>query len=127
MKIVESGARRDLGDFSAAVRTLEGRELRTRSRAPWVARLRYAYAEALLAAGDTERAREWFERAAGVDALGQTDAADRLAELEGIVVVDTLAEAADEAAVPLDAGRTADTSTTSPTDSKRRTRGTTDS
>ena len=82
MKIVESGARRDLGDTAAAIRTLEGRELRSRSRAPWVPRLRYAYAEALLADGQVDAAREWFERAAGVDAEGLTDAAERVAELE---------------------------------------------
>ena len=82
MKIVESGARRDLGDSAAAIRTLEGRELRSRSRASWVPRLRYAYAEALLADGQVDAAREWFERAAGVDTEGATDAADRVAELQ---------------------------------------------
>ncbi len=94
MRIVESGARRDLGDFAAAVRTLEGRELRSRSSEPWVARLRYAYAEALLDAGRSEAAREWFRAAAEVDAHGDTDAAERVAELEGLVVVDTLADSA---------------------------------
>lgn len=88
MKIVESGARRDLGDAAAAVRTLEGRELRTQTREPWAARLRYAYADALLADGQTAAAREWFERAAGVDVEAQTDAAERLAQLDGIDVVD---------------------------------------
>lgn len=82
MRIVESGARRDLGDAKAAIRALEGRELRSRSRASWVPRLRYAYAEALLADGQVEQAREWFERAAGVDTDGYTDAADRLEALE---------------------------------------------
>jgi hypothetical protein len=81
MRIVESGARRDLGETQAAVRTLEGRELRSRSRASWVPRLRYAYADALLADGQVEAAREWFERAAGVDTDGFTDATERLAEL----------------------------------------------
>lgn len=89
MLIVESGARRDLGDTAAAVRVLEGRELRSRSRAAWVPRLRYAYADALLADGQQEAAREWFERAAGVDAHGYTDAAERVAELEGLTVIDT--------------------------------------
>ena len=37
----------------------------------------------LLADGQPEAAREWFERAAGVDAEGYTDAAERLAELDG--------------------------------------------
>jgi tetratricopeptide (TPR) repeat protein len=90
LRIVESGARRDVGDTAAAIRTLEGRELRSRSREPWVPRLRYAYAEALLADGQEVAAREWFERAAGVDAEGYTDAAERVAELEGLQVVDTM-------------------------------------
>jgi len=82
MRIVESGARRDLGQTGAAVRTLEGRELRSRTRADWSPRLRYAYAEALLADGQREQAREWFERAAGVDVNDVTDAAERVAELD---------------------------------------------
>lgn len=81
MRIVESGARRDLGQTEAAVRGLEGRELRARTRADWSPRLRYAYAEALLADGQRELAREWFERAEGVDVNDVTDAADRVAEL----------------------------------------------
>lgn len=90
LRIVESGARRDQGDTAAAIRTLESRELRSRSREPWVPRLRYAYADALLADGQTEAAREWFERAAGVDRDGHTDAAERVAELEGLIVIDTV-------------------------------------
>jgi tetratricopeptide (TPR) repeat protein len=89
LRIVESGARRDLGDPGAAIRALEGRELRSRAREPWVPRLRYAYAEALQADGQTGAALEWFERAAGVDADGYTEAAERVAELEGLVVIDT--------------------------------------
>lgn len=81
MRIVESGARRDLGQVEAAVAVLAGRELRSRSREPWVARLRYAYAEALLADGQPAAALEWFERAAGIDADGHTDALERVEEL----------------------------------------------
>lgn len=81
MRIVESGARRDLGQPAAAVRVLEGEQLRSRSRAAWVPRLRYAYAEALLADGRPAQAREWFERAAGADALGLTDADERASDL----------------------------------------------
>ncbi len=90
LKIVESGARRDLGDHAAAIRVLEGRELRSRSRQAWAPRLRYAYAEALLSDGQRDAAREWFERAAGIDAEGYTDAAERVAELEGLQVIDTV-------------------------------------
>jgi hypothetical protein len=82
MLIVASGARRDQGDLAAAIRTLDVPELRSRSRAPWAPRIRYAYADALLADGQTAHAREWFERAAGLDPDGLTDAEERVAELE---------------------------------------------
>ena len=81
--IVEAGARRDLGQLDAALRTLENAPLRSRSRAGWVVRLRYAYADTLLAAGRRSEAVEWFHRTVGVDAEETTDAADRVAELEG--------------------------------------------
>ena len=92
MTIVEAGARRDTGDVAAALRTLDASQLRSRSRAPWTARLRYAYADTLLAAGRPAEARVWFERAAGVDAEGVTDAAERLAELDGLAVLDVDAD-----------------------------------
>src|SRR3954468_11616105 len=38
MTIVEAGARRDLGEFDAALRTLENAPLRSRSREEWVVR-----------------------------------------------------------------------------------------
>jgi tetratricopeptide (TPR) repeat protein len=82
MLIVAAGARRDLGQIDAAIRTLEGPRLTSRMRAPWVARMRYAYADLLLTAHRTEEAREWFERALGVDHDHLTDAADRIAELD---------------------------------------------
>ncbi len=82
MLIVEAGARLDLGDAASALRTLQSGHLHARSREPWLARLRYAYADALLATGDRAGAREWFERAAGVDAAGVTDAVERLADFE---------------------------------------------
>lgn len=80
--IVEAGARRDLGELDAAIRTLENAPLRSRSRADWVVRLRYAYADTLLAAGRREDAIEWFHRTVGVDSEEITDAADRVAALE---------------------------------------------
>lgn len=81
--IVEAGARRDLGEIEGALRTLEHAPLRSQSRADWVARLRYAYADTLLAAGRREEAVEWFHRTVGVDGNQVTDAHERLAELEG--------------------------------------------
>jgi predicted negative regulator of RcsB-dependent stress response len=56
--------------------------------APWAARLRYAYADALLAIGRTDEARDWFARAVEADAEGTTDAAERLLELDGVVLDD---------------------------------------
>jgi hypothetical protein len=89
MTIVEAGARRDLGEIDGALRTLESAPLRSRSRAPWVTRLRYAYADTLQAAGRTDDAIVWFHRTVGTDGEGITDAVERLAALEGTVLTDT--------------------------------------
>jgi hypothetical protein len=88
MTIVEAGARRDMGDLDAAIRTLENAPLRSRSREDWVVRLRYAYADTLLAAGRRDDAVEWFHRTVGIDSDGVTDAAERAAELEGVTFVE---------------------------------------
>jgi tetratricopeptide (TPR) repeat protein len=90
MTIVEAGARADLGELDGALSTLESAPLRSRSRADWVARLRYAYADLLLRAGRRDDAIEWFHRTEGVDGHGVTDAAERLVELEGLTVTDTV-------------------------------------
>jgi tetratricopeptide (TPR) repeat protein len=82
MTIVEAGARRDLGQIDAALRTLEHAPLRSKSRADWVVRLRYAYADTLVAAGRREEAVEWFHRTVAIDGNEITDAAVRAAELE---------------------------------------------
>ena len=82
--IVAAGARRDLGQPEAAVLTLQVPALRSRARGEWLARLRYAYADALLEVGRTDEARSWFAQAAVVDPEGITDAAERLDEVEGI-------------------------------------------
>jgi tetratricopeptide (TPR) repeat protein len=82
MTIVEAGARRDLGELDAALRTLESAPLRSKSRADWVVRLRYAYADTLLAAGRTGDAAEWFHRTVAIDGHQITDAAERATELE---------------------------------------------
>lgn len=88
LRIVESGARRDLGQHDAAVVALQVPELRARAVRPWSARLFYVYADALLDAGRESEALEWFSRAATADDEGETDAGERVAELEGVVVVD---------------------------------------
>jgi tetratricopeptide (TPR) repeat protein len=84
--IVVSGARGDLGQAEAAVLALQVSALDTPAVRPWTARLRYAYAAALLAADRPQQARQWFARAAEVDPEGETDAADQLLELDGIVL-----------------------------------------
>jgi hypothetical protein len=88
MLIVAAGARRDMGQTAAAIQTLEVPELTKRTRAEWLPRLRYAYADALAEAGRTEDALVWFHRAAGADADGSTGAAERAAELEGLQFTD---------------------------------------
>ncbi|TDW83179.1 hypothetical protein [Kribbella sp. VKM Ac-2566] len=86
--IVAAGARRDKGQTAAAVQMLEVPELTKRTRAEWLPRLRYAYADALAEAGRTDDALVWFHRAAGVDGDGVTGAAERAAELEGLEFTD---------------------------------------
>jgi tetratricopeptide (TPR) repeat protein len=84
--IVAAGARGDLGQHEAAVAMLQVRELTGDDDAEWAARLRYAYADSLLAAGRRDEAREWFARAAAVDEEQLTDAAERLLELDGVSI-----------------------------------------
>jgi tetratricopeptide (TPR) repeat protein len=84
LRLVESGIRRDQGLADAAVLALQVPELTGGRLHPWSARLFYAYADALLAAGRADEARDAFARAAAADADGETDAADRLDELDGI-------------------------------------------
>ena len=82
MTLVEAGARRDLGQLDAALRTLEMAPLNSKSRAAWVVRLRYAYADTLLAAGRETDALAWFHRTQAIDGEQITDAAERADELE---------------------------------------------
>ena len=86
--IVAAGARRDMGQTAAAIQTLEVPELTKRTRADWLPRLRYAYADALEEAGRTDDALVWFHRAAGADGDGSTGAAERAARLEGLEFTD---------------------------------------
>ncbi|WP_246260290.1 tetratricopeptide repeat protein [Streptomyces typhae] len=88
MRLVAAGARRDMGQVDAAIVTLQSPELASHSVQPWTARLRYAYADALLAAEREDEAREWFAKAVEADKDGSTDASDRLAELDGVEFVD---------------------------------------
>jgi hypothetical protein len=100
LRIVASGARQDLGQFDAAVLTLQCPQLND-AKAPWAPRLRYAYAEALIAAGRVEDGRDWMVRAVDADADGVTEAAERLAEIDGVTFLTTeFDEEVDDAPAP---------------------------
>ena len=76
MRIVAAGARRDMGQMDAAVITLTCRELKSENN-EWSVRLRYAYADALDAAGRHDEAKEWFIKCAELDGEELTDALER--------------------------------------------------
>jgi tetratricopeptide (TPR) repeat protein len=96
MRLVAAGARRDMDQLDAAIVTLQSPELASNTVQPWTARLRYAYADALLSAGREDEAREWFAKAVESDKDGSTDASDRLAEMDGVEFVDAFVEEGDE-------------------------------
>ncbi|WP_079167788.1 tetratricopeptide repeat protein [Streptomyces pactum] len=106
MRLVAAGARRDMGQLDAAIVTLQSPELASNSVQPWTARLRYAYADALLAAGREQEAREWFAKAVESDRDGSTDASDRLAEMDGVEFMDALDEREAESDVASSPGET---------------------
>jgi tetratricopeptide (TPR) repeat protein len=88
MIIVEAGARHDLGQVPESRRILERavHQVGTsdpRLRLP-MARLRYALADILLGAGEDAAARAMFAAAAKLDADGETDAQQRVDELDGM-------------------------------------------
>jgi tetratricopeptide (TPR) repeat protein len=95
MRLVAAGARQDMGQAEAAVVTLQSSELASNAVHPWTARLRYAYADALLAVNREPEAREWFAKALEADQNGTTDASDRLAQLDGVEFVDAFDDADD--------------------------------
>lgn len=83
LRIVVAGARMDLGQFDQAVVTLQTPDLDNSRTGIAAARLFYAYADALVAAGRTKDGVTWFLNAAAADLEGDTDAEDRVAELTG--------------------------------------------
>jgi tetratricopeptide (TPR) repeat protein len=89
LHIVESGIRRDQGLPDAAVVALQLPELTEKRRGKAAnGRLFYAYADALLDAGRDEEAREWFGKAAAADPTGETDAAERVDDLDDVLFED---------------------------------------
>ncbi len=79
--IVVAGARRDLGQIEAALSVFERAGVDPKNPKPGSARLWYAYADALEAAGRTQDAIQWFGAAAKADYQDDTDAAERAAKL----------------------------------------------
>ncbi len=82
MTIVEAGARKDMGQIDAALRTLELAPINSKARQAWVVRLRYTYADLLEFAGRDQDALAWFHRTHAIDAEELTDAAERAEALE---------------------------------------------
>ena len=95
LAIVVSGIRRDLGQSDAALLSLQIPQLKKVGRGAFP-RLQYAYADALEALGRTDEAREWFAKVVASDSELETDAVERLDELDGIVIVDADPDAPDE-------------------------------
>ena len=87
LAIVVSGIRRDLGQDDAALLALQVPALR-KGPGSGMHRLHYAYADTLLALGRVQEAREWFEKAADGDVEHETDAVERLDELDGVSLTD---------------------------------------
>ncbi|MGG7099999.1 hypothetical protein V2B23_04130 [Rhodococcus sp. 24CO] len=83
LRMVVAGARMDLGQFDQAVVTLQTADLDAKRTGASAARLFYAYADALVAAGRVEDGLKWFLNAAAADLEGDTDAEERVAELSG--------------------------------------------
>ncbi|KXO88791.1 hypothetical protein AXK57_14785 [Tsukamurella pulmonis] len=81
LRMVEAGARMDLGEYDKAVVTLQAEDLDPSRRGFHAARLFYVYAEALLGAERRADALTWFLNAAAADEEEFTDAEERVAEL----------------------------------------------
>ncbi|WP_312027431.1 hypothetical protein [Dietzia sp. B32] len=82
LRIVEAGARVDMGQLDAALVTLQDAGLDKDARGESAARLDYAYAEVLLVCDRKSEAADWFGYAVAADPDQTTDAHARLAELE---------------------------------------------
>jgi tetratricopeptide (TPR) repeat protein len=83
LRIVLSGARKDLGEFDAAITAVDCKELQEENPF-WSARLRYAYADALASAGKNELAKKWFAKASSVDIDQETDSQERIKKLSSL-------------------------------------------
>ncbi len=85
LRIVASGARADMGQLDAALAVLQdGPGFDLENPTSYSGRLFYAYADLLLTTGKADEALQWFVRADDADDDGDTDAADRIADLIAI-------------------------------------------
>lgn len=82
LRIVAAGARLDLGQPEEALVMLQGPLLTSDEVSGASSRLKYAYAEALLACGRTDEARQWFLKTAEVDPEAETDAVERAQQVD---------------------------------------------
>jgi tetratricopeptide (TPR) repeat protein len=79
--VVVAGARRDMGQPDAALAVLARGGLDRERPRPGAARLWYAYADTLADLGRHDEAASWFAASAALDVDGDTDAAERAADL----------------------------------------------
>ena len=89
LRLVEAGVRVDAGQSEEAVRLLRAEIERIGARGPKLARarLRFAYADLMEAAGEPELAERWFSSAAALDVNQATDAEERAAALQGVTII----------------------------------------
>ena len=106
--IVLAGARQDLGDIEAALATLDNKLLRSKRPAPWLARMRMAYAELLTAAGRNAEAMTWVKHAEAADPDGSALDPERVATLEEVVIFDTASTEESEETEKADTSNRAD-------------------
>ncbi len=86
MLLVEAGARADMGQQAEAIRLLKRGISDIPGNKLGQARMRYAFADLLEDAGDTEEARKWFVSALKHDTDQTLDAQDRINALDGFVL-----------------------------------------
>lgn len=99
LRLVEAGTRFDQGQAAEALRVLRSEIEASAGRGTRKARaaLRYGYADLLERSGDADGAERWFAAAAALDETNETDAHERVARLQGMVLdVDEDALAGDE-------------------------------
>ena len=98
--IVEAGARADLGQRAEGLRLLKNAASRRVGPDYARARLLYAYADLLLDDGDEAQSRAAFVLAGLLDPQGLLNTADRVAELDGVTLPESLADEPEPAEEP---------------------------